>query len=381
MTQKSGPGTTTLQNLLDNLKDPERACLEYFLKTDTDLTVLVLGVVMVLMFPMNYLDFHYYGLNAEYLLTTFGEVVFLVMTALIMRSLRKNTTVSAYQNRVFAWGGFTAILASSLLLGQPMRLIENMLFSVLFLLANFILVTNRILFRFLPALLINIVFLFVFIAPNPVGFENKYLLFWTMVMVDIAGLLVVSMNNRFKRITYEAQNSEKRARKVFERLASTDELTGIPNRRSFLEHAGREFARFRRFQTDMCLVAIDLDDFKVVNDRFGHLAGDEALKSFSTTVISGIRTYDVFGRLGGDEFGLLLPQTRERDAEAVLARIQVAVRDMLIESHLGRFDISFSAGVACAAPGDESLDDLLQRADQALYSAKDQGRNRLVAGR
>ena len=126
---------------------------------------------------------------------------------------------------------------------------------------------------------------------------------------------------------------------------------------------------------------IDLDLFKKVNDNYGHLAGDEALKQFASTVVLNKRSYDVFGRIGGEEFGLLLPYTDEAEAVQVVARIQDKVHTLVIVSPKGDFRITFSAGVTGAQDNDKSLDDLIHRADEALYRSKEEGRDRIrVAG-
>jgi diguanylate cyclase (GGDEF)-like protein/PAS domain S-box-containing protein len=161
-------------------------------------------------------------------------------------------------------------------------------------------------------------------------------------------------------------------------LATTDELTGLENRRHFLELAQVELSRVRRTRSPLSLAMIDVDHFKHVNDRFGHAVGDRALKELSRAVRETVRTADVAARIGGEEFVLHLPDTGLDGALAVTERLRDRVRKSEIpleDGTLIRFTVS--AGVAELAP-DEGIDSLLKRADAALYRAKAAGRDRAL---
>ena len=176
------------------------------------------------------------------------------------------------------------------------------------------------------------------------------------------------------------------ARKLAEveakRLATTDELTGLMNRREFMGMAEHELNRARRYGQPMSLFMIDLDYFKQINDRFGHAAGDAVLCDFAQYVGAALREPDVFARLGGEEFAILLPQTQAEGANFVARRILqvLAERELLIEGHA----ITYSASIGYVSRSscqltDASLDDLLRLADRALYRAKALGRRQAVA--
>ena len=157
--------------------------------------------------------------------------------------------------------------------------------------------------------------------------------------------------------------------------ASTDFLTGIDNLRTFYELANQEFKRFVRYGGDLALIVIDLDYFKEINDTHGHAAGDEALRLFVQAVKGTLREQDIFARAGGDEFRIMLPGTQVAGASLVAERIRLAVSQLCVESPHGRANLTISAGICACQPGDESLDDVTRRADEALYRAKDAGRN------
>ncbi len=153
-------------------------------------------------------------------------------------------------------------------------------------------------------------------------------------------------------------------------LARTDPLTGLPNRRAFGEMAARELARSERLGSGVALVAIDLDDFKLVNDRRGHEGGDEVLCQFATTARRVLRSVDITGRSGGDEFAVLLPDVDPAAALAAMDRFQEA----LTSSEVG--PIGCSMGVAYVIGG--VVSDALRSADAALYRAKAAGKGTIM---
>ena len=165
---------------------------------------------------------------------------------------------------------------------------------------------------------------------------------------------------------------------VYRRAATTDHLTGLPNRRAFLQGASELCARQARKREPVTLMMFDLDHFKSINDRFGHATGDEALKVFAGVLNTGMRADDIIGRLGGEEFAVIVPGTIDV-AEKIGERIRSGFEQagQVIDGHLVRGTVSVGAA-ACHAPVTD-LDALIDRADQALYDAKRRGRNRMCA--
>ena len=164
------------------------------------------------------------------------------------------------------------------------------------------------------------------------------------------------------------------------RLASTDSLTGIDNRRAFLEHGLHIFKTSQRYQYPMSLLMLDLDFFKSINDKYGHATGDRVLVDFAAAVKCDMRQIDLFGRLGGEEFCLLLQQTNRRDAISVADRIRQRVQNMtLFEANAEPLNVTVSIGVAVIEDHDLTLENVIERADKALYKAKTSGRNCVVS--
>ena len=164
-----------------------------------------------------------------------------------------------------------------------------------------------------------------------------------------------------------------------QRLAATDALTGLANRRQLLAGAQREFARARRKGTPLAMLMLDLDRFKSINDRWGHPTGDRVLQHMAQLLGQQARGQDVAGRLGGEEFALLLPDTDGPGAVVIAERLRGAVQvsDAVRTGDGEVVRYTVSVGVATLEAGDASFESLLQRVDRALYQAKERGRNRV----
>jgi diguanylate cyclase (GGDEF)-like protein len=158
-------------------------------------------------------------------------------------------------------------------------------------------------------------------------------------------------------------------------MATRDSLTGLSNRRHFMDAGNRELLLARRSGRPLSVVMLDLDHFKSVNDTYGHAVGDSVLKRFSAIALATLRNSDVIGRIGGEEFALLLREMPPRDAAAVAEKLRAAVAADRSEGLPG---FTVSIGVSGVDASDASLDDVLRRADKALYAAKAGGRNRVA---
>ncbi|APO54917.1 GGDEF domain-containing protein [Bradyrhizobium diazoefficiens] len=180
-----------------------------------------------------------------------------------------------------------------------------------------------------------------------------------------------------RKILYQRSIELKAAYQRIEELAELDELTGSYNRRCIMRLLDVEMDKSRRASTSCAIALIDLDWFKRINDAHGHPIGDEVLRTFAITIFANIRPTDCFGRYGGEEFLLLLPDTDGEAASRMLERLRSIVADLDWSAFSPGMRVTISAGVVTLRDVD-TADTFLARADSALYSAKAQGRNRIA---
>jgi diguanylate cyclase (GGDEF)-like protein len=163
----------------------------------------------------------------------------------------------------------------------------------------------------------------------------------------------------------------------FRQLATTDPLTGLHNRRHFFSLASNEFSRTCRYNRPLAALMLDIDHFKKVNDSFGHAAGDRVLSEVAQCCREALRSTDINGRYGGEEFVFLLPETDQDAAQAFAERLRRTIADLPIALEGHALHITASLGLASQTNDCPSLEALLDRSDQALYAAKRSGRNRV----
>ena len=190
------------------------------------------------------------------------------------------------------------------------------------------------------------------------------------IAMDYAGqrAVLVALNDISKRKELEAE--------LFQQ-ASTDALTGINNRRYFITQAEQELRRSRRFARDMAVMLIDIDHFKAVNDEHGHQVGDAVLQGTVKRALESLRQSDFIGRMGGEEFAVVMPETDITAARDAAERLRVHLAERPIIAERIGIPTTVSIGVAQLTGTDSTIDQLLQRADVALYRAKNGGRNRV----
>ncbi len=175
-------------------------------------------------------------------------------------------------------------------------------------------------------------------------------------------------------------SDRKRMEEKLRALATKDPLTGTSNRRHFMECVRKELLRSRRYGSPMPMLILDIDYFKIINDSYGHDVGDEVLIAVVNTCLATLRSTDTFGRLGGEEFAAVLTQTDAAGALMTAERLRKALAQMTVLTVSGPLRLTVSIGLAMAEAGDASVEDVMKRADMALYEAKSKGRNRVVMG-
>ncbi|RLJ71193.1 diguanylate cyclase (GGDEF)-like protein [Hydrogenivirga caldilitoris] len=168
----------------------------------------------------------------------------------------------------------------------------------------------------------------------------------------------------------------KQKEKELKELALRDPLTGLPNRRILMDFLGFEINRANRKGTPLSIAFVDIDDFKQINDTYGHLVGDRVLKALSGILKKNLRSTDLVGRYGGEEFLIIMPETDLKTAVKVMERLRKRIEETHFEP-VGR--VSVSIGITELRAGDD-MNSVLGRADEKLYQAKREGKNRVLAG-
>lgn len=264
--------------------------------------------------------------------------------------------------------------------------IKNINVSLAWVLGFYLILPTRPLYKLIPALLFSVFSIYILF-----NYENPSFQVITMPVLvsklgaifamNVIGFVIALRLDSQRYHQYLIQKTLMDGRAQLKELATSDSLTGILNRRSFLEIAGTEFDRYQRYGEQFSFAIIDVDKLKNINDTYGHPAGDHSIKLLTETINAEKRSSDTIGRLAGDEFGVILPNTSADKALEVLARIKNSLAETIVESpNKQQFQVSFSAGVANINKSDKSFDELYRRADDALLTAKQFGGNRTKKG-
>jgi diguanylate cyclase (GGDEF)-like protein len=187
------------------------------------------------------------------------------------------------------------------------------------------------------------------------------------VLNEVAYLVVVG-------VAIAGLSQLRRTQRKLELLATHDPLTNVLNARAFSNELAQELGRHRRYGRPLALIYLDLDDFKKVNDAHGHATGDAVLRLVADAMRSAVRQADVVGRLGGDELGVLMPETDGAVAHAAASRLAAGIRTVF----RGTPSVTASVGVVAVSGTEAGTDELLRKADQAMYEAKRTGKDRVV---
>jgi diguanylate cyclase (GGDEF)-like protein len=189
--------------------------------------------------------------------------------------------------------------------------------------------------------------------------------------------LFLSSHTTLRSLRFDRER--RRLEKALRAMAGKDALTGAHNRRRFWELASRELQRRSRPAGTPSLLLLDVDHFRHINDSRGHPVGDQVLRKLVRLCLGQLRPADLFGRIGGEEFAALLVETDGNDALSVAERLRAHLEDAVLDTDSGPVGVTVSIGVASVGGDDNVLDDILRRADRALYRAKHRGRNRVEA--
>ena len=354
-----------------------------FLQEDIKRAQIVIAIVALLVLGYLYPDHQELRSSSPIYFLAMFRIAFFSTSIWLYFYLPKRQIVNFTDYSILIWS--IALVALSLFstVSQKTISIEDVIFNNLWVLSFYLLIPNRQIFKVIPALavsLISIFILFNYERINVHGITQLNLItnLSTVVAMNIIGFISSFQLESQRYHQYLVQKTLLAGREQLRELAITDSLTGILNRRGFLEMAQVEFDRSKRYGEPFSFVIIDLDKLKSINDTYGHPAGDLALQRLVEHIKQEKRSSDTTGRLAGDEFGLLLPNTNPNQTLEVMLRIKNILTSTVLKLHNEQhIQVSFSAGITEVKRTDQFFDDVYRRADKALFLAKDKGRNKI----
>jgi diguanylate cyclase (GGDEF)-like protein len=204
--------------------------------------------------------------------------------------------------------------------------------------------------------------------------QGGFLVLYILIHVGVVGSVAAISSALAQQVEQTIGGLHRQAEQMA-RLAHTDPLTGLANRRHLFERLESEFARAQRYRRPFTLLYIDLDGFKSINDRFGHLFGDEILRGSALSMQAVLRSTDLLARIGGDEFAVLLPETSLSGADYVVGKLRKALAAYSRQLSPALPPLTLSVGIGEIGEQDEAIEDILARADKAQYLAKASGKD------
>ncbi len=365
---------------LINLGEMEGDYRVFYLKDDIALSVLYISIAAISVLGMISMDGLLYRNSPDlfiWLLIYRGGYILVSISIAIV--IRKTSKVRIFDRLVFTWLLITIFFLLLFNFTRPTNFLTTA-FDVIVPFAIYILSPLSILYNVALAFAFSIGTLYVDYFFK-VGIDP---LTWNSVtsaqlIVHALGLLSGLQIQSYRRKSFKAYIQERDAKEMVAYLANIDPLTKSLTRRHFFNIAESEFLRFLRYHRQLSMLVLDADHFKNINDTHGHYAGDLVLRSLSLVVLEQKRSQDTFGRLGGEEFGLLLPETNLEQAKVVAVRIQKtwAQTPAIVDGK--EIYSTISIGATEVGPADKYFEDLLRRADKMMYKAKEAGGNTVVA--
>lgn len=351
---------------------------KHYLASDSDLFVLGVIIWVITFTGFSYSDYLQLGVSSTFILLAAVRLFYALVSILVLLVLkRRQLDYMTFDGISLMWSLLTVVLDVSIGLLRSRSDISVVINDLVGVFSFYVFISGRMSTRVIPALMLSTAnLLMTLLFKQNVSGQVVMALSFSFTITNLVGIVFSRQYFDMRRKEYLARREEARVHAELKRLASTDPLTGVYNRRRLLELAGEAFYRFRRYSRPFSILVMDLDGFKTVNDTFGHHQGDEVLIDFVHTLIQEKREADALGRMGGDEFCLVLPETTPESAARLAERILHVCGDMTLTDTVTDVRITTSIGISHALPGDSTLDPLFARADAALYRAKHNGRNR-----
>jgi diguanylate cyclase (GGDEF)-like protein len=306
-----------------------------------------------------------------------GGVAFVSILTLI--AIRSTADVKVYDRLMLAWLSFVILFLLLFNFTRPANFLTSS-YDVILPLAIYIVSPFKIIYSLVLGIAFSTGILYIdYFHKTGIDTDTLNMVLVGQFIAHIIGLTSSIQIQSYRRKSFRAYIQEKDAKEMVAYLANIDPLTKSMTRRQFFHMGESEFLRFVRYRRQLSILVLDADHFKSINDTYGHYAGDLVLRSLSLVILEQKRTQDTYGRLGGEEFALLLPETNLQQAKIVAERVQKAWSQTPCDVEGQTIHSTVSIGVAEANEQDQTFEDMLRRADRMMYKAKEAGRNQVVA--
>ena len=352
----------------------------FHLRDDIAQSTLYIAIAMLAVLSMTRMDILLYKSNPDlFIRLMVYHGVYILVSLSIIAAIRKTSKVRIYDRLMLAWLSLTVLGLLLFNFTRPANLLTTT-YDVIILFAIYILSPLRISYTAALAFAFSagtlLLDYFYKTGTDSTAFNT---LITAQFIVHALGLVSSLQIQSYRRKSFKAYIQEKDAKEMVAYLANIDSLTKSLTRRQFFNMAESEFLRFSRYRRNLSVLVLDADYFKNINDTYGHYAGDLVLRNLSLVVLEQKRAQDTFGRLGGEEFGILLPETNLEQAKVVAERVQKIWAQTPCSLDGDLIYSTVSIGVAEANKADNTFEDVLRRADRMMYKAKEAGRNRVAA--
>jgi diguanylate cyclase (GGDEF)-like protein len=309
----------------------------------------------------------------------FYRAGFALVSILVVAALRKTIKVRVYDRLMQGWLTFAVLYLLLFNFTRPVDFLTTA-YDVILPFAIYIISPLNIFYSFALAFGFSVGTIYIdFFHKTGIDSATLNMVLVSQLIVHLLGFGSAIQIQSYRRKSFKAYMQERDAKEMVAYLASIDPLTKSMTRHQFFNIAESEFRRFSRYRRELSVLVLDADHFKLINDTYGHYVGDLVLRSLSLVVLEQKRAQDTYGRLGGEEFGLLLPETGIEQAKIVAERVQKAWAQTPCNVDGKLIYSTVSIGIAEANTQDQSFDDILRRADRMMYKAKEAGRNRIAA--
>lgn len=362
-------------------KEKEAAYRAHYLDADKHLARTIIIVIFIASILFISSDMFFVQSKADLIPLIILRMCFVLWSIVVIFLLKNITDTKKFDLLSSAWLLSLITLMTLIYSIRPIANLNNTLTSCLVVFLFYVLFPARLSVQIICALTLSFAnIIHVYIVREQLQVSSVSSILTSYFTLNILGIYIAVRWHKSRRREFTTHLKSVSMRKKLEELAFTDDLTELANRRACFKKMVSEYHRHERYGNALSIMIIDIDYFKKVNDNYGHDNGDRVLKIVAKLLKNSCRNNDIAGRLGGEEFIILLPETALENAHLLAERVRLSCAETPFTELNERLRITISIGVAQANAQDSCAKDMLKRADIALYTAKDSGRNCVING-